>query len=175
MKRIPEGTRVVVTTNMRLLTETGLDSRFAGKECIIQEDDGSDDDSDGLPYRLSAPTDAPEFTQYWAYSGLLTVQDENRRGPYSSLERVYSLAVEQAGSGKGAERHVNQAGEPFEDQLIVEIGRRQGNTGFQIGQAVKKSYEASGMLNRGEKGPAKRELLGAMNYLAAAYIMIGED
>lgn len=166
MGRIPVGTRVRV---VRPADDEDVGAAFANKVVTILEDDGSTDDDEGIPYLVSSPS--PGFDDYYVSSAEVEVVQDENVGPYSRLERVYALAVEQASKGKGAERHVVQADERFENQLITEIGRRLGNTGFELGQAVKKTYEASGMINRGEREAAKRELLGAMNYLAAAYIM----
>lgn len=88
---------------------------------------------------------------------------------YAALRRVYKAAVEQASAGKGKERHA-QDGEAFEDQQIMEIGRRLGSNHFELGQAVKKAYESA----RLPRDRAKAELLGAMNYLAAAYLLLDE-
>ncbi len=87
---------------------------------------------------------------------------------YASLFKVFQCACAQASTGKGKERHA-KAGEPFEKQKICEITRR-GGLGYPIGQAVKKSYES---LRLGDRGPA--ELLGAINYLAAAYLVMSEE
>lgn len=86
---------------------------------------------------------------------------------YASLRRVYAAAVEQASAGKGKERHA-LGEEAFEDQQIIEIGRRLGSNHFELGQAVKKAYESA----RLPRERAKAELLGAMNYLAAAYLLL---
>ena len=86
---------------------------------------------------------------------------------YQSLRRVLELALEQASAGKGKERHAND--KSFDQQPMLEIGRMVGPA-FCLGQAIKKSQEASRM------GPdaAKRELLGAINYLAGAYLLLEE-
>jgi hypothetical protein len=52
---------------------------------------------------------------------------------------------------------------------MLEIGRMVGH-GFCLGQAIKKAQEASRM----EPDAAKRELLGAINYLAGAYLLLEE-
>ena len=86
---------------------------------------------------------------------------------YSELRRVLELAAEQAAAGKGKERHASE-GERFEHQQIVRLGYWSGNIGFQIGQASKKAMEA-------QRLPAQRaiaELLGAINYAAAAVLVI---
>lgn len=87
---------------------------------------------------------------------------------YESLQGVLMEALYQAQSGKGKERHAND-GEPFEDQQICEIARRVG-VGFDLGQAVKKIYESQ----RLDKDRGVAELLGAINFLAAAVIVMRE-
>ncbi len=87
---------------------------------------------------------------------------------YQSLASVLADAVEQAASGKGKERHA-KAGEPFEQQKICEITRRVG-VGFPLGQAIKKAVEAPRLGDR-----AQSELLGAINYLAAAVLIMREE
>jgi hypothetical protein len=86
-------------------------------------------------------------------------------GQYVSLEKILSEALHQASSGKGAERHARD-GEPFDQQPICEIGRRLG-VGGPLFQAAKKIYESERL--PGERGIA--ELLGAINYIAAAIIV----
>lgn len=91
---------------------------------------------------------------------------------YESLSDVLLRAFDQAATGKGAERHAD--GKSFEDQPMQHIARRRG-IGFILGQADKKSEEAQGMLDRGEKAKAVHELLGAIVYLAGAIIFIEKD
>jgi len=90
---------------------------------------------------------------------------------YATLTHALDAALAQAASGKGKERHAN--GKPFDKQPIMEIGRMVG-PGYQIGQAMKKGQEAMGMVSRGERDRAQAELLGAINYMAAAWLLIGE-
>lgn len=90
---------------------------------------------------------------------------------YTALAAIFRDAFDQASAGKGKDRHAQ--GERFEDQPILDIGRRRGR-GFVLGQAEKKIGEADRMVNRGERGAAQRELLGALNYIAAAVILIDE-
>ena len=89
---------------------------------------------------------------------------------YEALGEALAAAVEQAAAGKGAGRH-SYDGELFSDQLIFEIPRRLGEGGecFCLGQAVKKIYES----RRLEPAHARAELLGAINYLAAAWRLLG--
>ena len=101
--------------------------------------------------------------------------DEQRTVPvfvaegYDSLFVILCRALHQAQSGKGKERHAN--GKPFDQQPIMAITDLVG-MGFQTGQAIKKTVEAHGMVNRNELDSAERELLGAINFLAAAVLRI---
>lgn len=91
-------------------------------------------------------------------------------GNYAPLRRVLLLALEQASGGKGAERHGQ--GKPFDRQPMLEISRMLN--GSPIGcmyQAIKKTQEASRM----DVDAAQRELLGAINYLAGAYLLLEES
>ncbi len=90
---------------------------------------------------------------------------------YAELIRALDAALEQASAGKGKERHAN--GRSLDRQPIMEIGRMVG-PGYQIGQAMKKGQEAMGMLSRGDNARARAELLGAINYMAAAWLLIEE-
>ena len=94
--------------------------------------------------------------------------DVKSSSDYDPLSRVLLLAYEQAASGKGKERHANS--KPFDKQPIMEIARMVG-VGYQLGQAMKKAQEASRLPNE----RARAELLGAINYLAAAYLLLEEQ
>lgn len=89
---------------------------------------------------------------------------------YESLGLALGEAVAQASRGKGADRHAEK-GEPFSDQLIMSIPKRLGDGGecFCLGQAAKKIFES----RRLAPAPARAELLGAINYLAAAWSLLG--
>ena len=86
---------------------------------------------------------------------------------YDRLDGVLKAALDQACNGKGAERHSD--GQGFEDQPIMWIEREFKS--FQLGQAVKKIHESQRL------GPdaAVRELLGAINYLAAKVVMVESE
>lgn len=86
---------------------------------------------------------------------------------YEPLAAVFVEAVEQAQRGKGAERHAS-LGEAFVDQQIVQIGEWLDSNHFEIGQACKKAIESV----RLPTDRARAELLGAINYLAAAVIIL---
>jgi hypothetical protein len=90
------------------------------------------------------------------------IQDE-----YIALRDVLDEALYQAQCGKGAERHAGD-GEAFEDQQIVQLGEWLGSNHFEIGQACKKSIESARM----PRDRAVAELLGAINYLAAAVLVL---
>lgn len=101
----------------------------------------------------------PEFT-----SGTILNED-----PYQKLKNVLDAAYDQAKNGKGQDRHAYSNDERFENQIICEVARRVGN-GYQLGQAVKKIYESQRLSTEG----AIEELLGAINYIAAAVIVLRE-
>ena len=88
---------------------------------------------------------------------------------YESLARVLDEALEQAQRGKGAVRHASP-GDAFVDQPIVLICELLGAGGisFALGQAVKKTLESTRLF----EAHARAELLGAINYLAAAVLLI---
>ncbi len=82
---------------------------------------------------------------------------------YDSLNDVLRDAYTQASSGKGHERH--GCGLPFDEQPMQRLIELYG-LGFALGQAGKKMQEAQRM----DVDAAKRELLGAINYIAGAII-----
>ena len=84
---------------------------------------------------------------------------------YSDLFEVLRDALEEAQEGKGAVRHGN--GLSFTEQPALTITRAVG-LGFPLGQAMKKIQECQRM----DTDAAKRELLGAINYLAAAILFL---
>lgn len=98
---------------------------------------------------------------------------QTRTGPppggddYAALTNILTEAIAQAAEGKGRERHASE-GERFEDQQIVQIPIWLGSNQGDIFQAVKKAIEST----RLPKDQARRELLGAINYLAAAVIVL---
>ena len=86
---------------------------------------------------------------------------------YHDLFDVLRDALDQAQNGKGEERHGN--GLSFTGQPALTITRAVG-LGFPLGQAMKKIQECQRM----DTDAAKRELLGAINYLAAAVLFLDE-
>ena len=91
---------------------------------------------------------------------------------YDSLRAIYAMALEQAQGGKGRERHAN--GLPFDRQPICQGGRRFG-VGCLIYQAWKKAHETPVLMTM-DNGTERaiRELLGVINYAAAAILVIKE-
>ena len=86
---------------------------------------------------------------------------------YYPLFCVLNDALNEAQVGKGKERHGN--GLSFTEQPALTITRAVG-LGFPLGQAMKKIQECQRM----DTDAAKRELLGAINYLAAAVLFLDE-
>lgn len=84
---------------------------------------------------------------------------------YEPLRAVLAEALDQASEGKGKERHAD--GKPFLEQPIMDLGRKYG-AGFLCGQADKRVREA---FNCEDDERAIRDILGAINYLAAAVIL----
>lgn len=91
---------------------------------------------------------------------------------YAPLIEVLNEAAVQAAHGKGHERH--SGGKPFIHQPLLEITRRYG-LGFPFGQVEKKLEEANRMVGRGQIDAAIREMLGAINYIAGAVIVLNEQ
>jgi len=91
---------------------------------------------------------------------------------YKMLADVLEDALEQAQHGKGRERHA--AGEPFEQQEICANARAVG-LGYPLGQARKKAREALRLYQKMGSNAGEAECLGAINYLAAAVIVMREN
>lgn len=89
---------------------------------------------------------------------------------YESLRKALYAAGDQAEKGKGLERHAD--GESFENQKICVIGRwlRKSPVAGPLQQAVKKIVESAGFTPE----RAIHELYGAINYAAAAIVLLQE-
>jgi hypothetical protein len=124
----------------------------------LKRDDGKIDWF--LKYRFEVVEDEVNYVNYD-----LKVDNPS----YSSLKRVLDMAYDQASSGKGKERHANN--DPFERQPICQIPRYQGSIDFVTGQAIKKCLEVTKLPTVDDK---VRELLGAINYIAAGIIVLQE-
>ena len=128
----------------------------------------------GLPYskvKIEGCVKSSDLTDARRISGLdIILRDkESTSDNYSELKRVLGMAYNQAAEGKGKERHAN--GEKFEDQPIMTIAKGHG-LGYQTGQAAKKLQEAHTLLKLRGKHAAIQEILGAINYAAAAVLLI---
>lgn len=86
---------------------------------------------------------------------------------YQPLHDVLMRALADAFAGKGRTRHA-LPNEPLHEQPIIRLGEWMGSTHFAVGQACKKAIEST----RLDRDAAVRELLGAINYLAAAVIQL---
>jgi hypothetical protein len=95
----------------------------------------------------------------------------SKKNPYWHLRDVFVQAELHARS-KGVERHALSDTQPFIDQPICVLTRQLG-MGFPLGQAMKKILESQNLMRF--PGRAKAELLGAINYLAAAMIVLEEN
>lgn len=111
----------------------------------------------------------PEATMSQQQEVIKPAEMTNVRKGYQGLATVLERSLNQAQNGKGNERH--QVGETsFEQQPICELARLYG-TGYNFGQAAKKAHETSQLSTKEAK---VNELLGAINYLAAAVLVIEE-
>lgn len=86
---------------------------------------------------------------------------------YERLMVVLDEAYQQAAVGKGAERHGQDL--PFEHQPMQQISRLLDTDGGMAYQAIKKIQEARRLPTVERQ---KRELLGAINYLAGMVIYL---
>jgi len=84
------------------------------------------------------------------------------------LERIFTLALQQATNGKGSERHGKNVTD-FTEQPWVSLAKVHG-TGFLTGQAQKKIMEAVANKKEADYLWYEKEILGAINYLAMALI-----
>lgn len=122
------------------------------------------------PHQVDLEEYIAEKSGAWTKPERTGLQHDGSRD-YEPLKRVLKLAYSQAAAGKGKERHANS--KPFSDQPIMEIGRMVG-MGYHTGQAIKKAQESHGMVARKQFPQAQAELLGAINYLASAWLLIEE-
>ena len=134
---------------------TTENQKFYGVSTPALMPDEMDTDMCAAPKRATTPAGA-------AYSPVLPPINK-----YASLENVLHRALQQAASGKGAERHAT--GLPFEDQPMQTISRLVGTHQGLIFQAIKKAQEST-RLPTVERQVS--ELLGAVNYLAGAIIFL---
>jgi hypothetical protein len=111
----------------------------------------------------------PDYTAFCVDGRKLTFADLAAPG-YQDLAGVLESAHDQAARGKGAARHANDR--PFDEQPIMVIPSMLGSIEGQVYQIIKKAQEANSMAKRGEDDAAMRELLGIINYAAAAVLVV---
>lgn len=87
---------------------------------------------------------------------------------YHGLSAVLADALDQAQLGKGHERHAQD--KPFEEQPMQKLIELHGR-GFAYGQAGKKAQESERLAYEA----ARRELLGAIVYIAGAVINLDKE
>jgi hypothetical protein len=108
-------------------------------------------------------------------------QSKTTEDNYESLARALHGAYKQASEGKGKERHASD--EPFQDQKICVMSRwlKGSPVGGVLFQAMKKIAETATFANSivysedDKVFRQVRELRGAINYLAAAIILLEES
>lgn len=111
------------------------------------------------PFTEETPINHIPHTQ--VSSQFTTVIDTFVEDDYKELMGILDEAFDFCARGKGAERH--GFGKPWRDQHHWEIAQHYGQ-GFALGQAEKKARESVGL----QWPAARRELLGAIGYLASA-------
>ena len=99
--------------------------------------------------------------------------EASRVDSYMPLEQVLLAAYAQASMQKGKERHAQ--GDVFLDQPIISIGQLLKSPDGEAYQAIKKVREGLMMHRTGESERCIREILGAINYLAATAILVAEE
>lgn len=119
-----------------------------------------------IPAQAGIQVDKEASLKSMVKNGLTAVRLRPRA--YQKLQDVLDKAYDQAAFGKGKERHAKAEG-PFESQKICEITPRVG-LGYPLGQAIKQAEESLNL----ERAAGIQELLGAINYLAAAVIVMEE-
>jgi hypothetical protein len=131
--------------------------------------------ADAMAYQWGE--DHPDERDAATVIGLMTSKpadaiDWNVEPGYEGLAAVFRDAHNHAARTKGAERHTDGNRLPFEEQPIVAIPMMLGSIEGQLYQVMKKSQEANRMAKRGDCSPAVAELLGVINYAAAAIIVL---
>lgn len=120
----------------------------------------------------SYDNDPRDIVQLFTPPPVATANPLTSEPPYSSLAGILQMALDQAASGKGRERHSDD--KPFLEQPIMEIARMLNGTGGHAYQIMKKAQEANRMVAREQLNAAVAEYLGVINYAAAAILLIRE-
>lgn len=91
---------------------------------------------------------------------------------YLELCRILGEVYVQVAEGKGLRKHaMNNA---FEEQDVFVVGSAVGE-GFMLGQAFKKFREGWRTSERGDFTDGKRDLIGAIAYIASAIIFLEKE
>jgi len=107
----------------------------------------------------------PENSEEGAWKAMLN--------PGDGLWRTLGAAYHQAAHGKGQARH--GGAKPFEEQPIFTIAELlDGSIDGHLFQVIKKAQEAGRMAKAGLRDAARRELMGAIVYAAAADMILGK-
>lgn len=107
-----------------------------------------------------------------AAAGSAARSTPSRAFPHAGYERqhdVFRDAHDQAAYGKGNERHANEL--PFHEQRMQTISQGLNSPAGMAYQVVKKIQEG---LDMPDAGARRRELLGALNYLAGIVIFLDD-
>lgn len=123
-----------------------------------------------------APDLFPALAPFQHHDFFITSHEDCPRqaaADYWPLATVLCAAYAQAEGGKGKERHA--LGDPFLNQPIMSIGRLLKSADGEVYQSMKKMREGLQMAKRGKHDAAIREFLGAINYAAAAAILLAEE
>ena len=148
--------------------EGHLHDKFCPTQLRLREDNPADEDTCPDCGEGTCGCAAPDSAWEDVDEGTEEFRSVFVKPEYSDLFEVLRDALEEAQEGKGAVRHGN--GLSFLEQPALTITRAVG-LGFPLGQAMKKIQECQRM----ETDAAKRELLGAINYLAAAVLFLDES
>lgn len=95
---------------------------------------------------------------------LTAMHEKKLKDPYHELRRILEDAIRVGAAGKGEARH-GVVSEQWDKQPIISIQELLQNSGFALGQTIKKCQEAS---HFDDPQQAINELYGAIVYVAGA-------
>lgn len=135
----------------------------------------NDDDREDAPHASTDFTKLEERVSRIFHGDLLSVEvvyppQEFPADGYERLHDAYRDAHDQAAYGKGNERHANDL--PFHEQRMQTISQGLNSPGGMAYQVIKKLQEG---LQMEDAGARRRELLGALNYLAGIVIFLDDQ
>jgi len=131
-------------------------------------------------YNLKEPQ---KYCSEYSFSGIYQQTDSdfiehrsidiNTDSSFKELEDVFKEALDQVKNGKGKQRHNAGGNLKFIEQPIMQIARTHG-LAYLTGQSAKKLGESHILLDIKGYDAAIAEILGAINYAAAAVIRLKE-